>query len=39
MDYFAIYMETIGEALRRVRKIGFKKMGQIRDLLDLAECK
>jgi hypothetical protein len=36
-DYFQVYVEIIGEALRRVRKIGFKKFSQIKDLLDTVE--
>jgi len=36
-DYFPIYVETIAEAFRRVRKIGFKKFGQIKELLDTVE--
>jgi hypothetical protein len=36
-DYFQVYVEIIGEALRRVRKIGFKKFSQIKDLLETVE--
>jgi hypothetical protein len=38
-DYFQIYVEIIAEAFRRVRKIGFKKFSQIKELLDTAESK
>lgn len=35
-DYFQIYIETISEALRKVRRIGFKKMPLLKDLIDTA---
>ena len=35
-DYFQVYIDTIAEAFRRVRKIGFKKFSQIKDLIDTA---
>lgn len=36
-DYFQAYIEIIAETLRKVRKIGFKKLPLIKDLIDTAE--
>jgi hypothetical protein len=33
-DYFQIYIETISDAFKRVRKIGFKKFPLVKDLID-----
>jgi threonine dehydratase len=33
-DYFQIYIDTIADALKRVRKIGFKKFNLVKDLVD-----
>lgn len=36
-DYFQIYIETISEAFKRARKIGFKKFALVKDLVDTVE--
>ena len=33
-DYFQIYIETIAEAFRKVRKVNFKKINLVKDLID-----
>ncbi len=33
-DYFQIYIETIADAFKRARKIGFKKFNLVKDLVD-----
>ncbi len=36
-DYFQVYIETIAETFRRVKKIGFKKLHLVKDLIETAE--
>lgn len=33
-DFFNIYIETISDAFKKIRKIGFKKFNLVKDLLD-----